>query len=155
MRVITAPHQYEDDGTYRVFLAGGITNCPPWQNQLIELLSSHDLTLFNPRRDNFPINDPSAARQQIEWEFNYLHEADIVSFWFPCETLCPIVLYELGFWLNSTKEVVIGVHPEYQRRQDVEIQSALARGNAMTVVHSLDELAQEVVRSHAKLRKTK
>ena len=39
MKVITAPTEYKlQDGEMSVFLAGGITNCPNWQNDIINRL---------------------------------------------------------------------------------------------------------------------
>ena len=58
-----------------VFLAGGITDCPDWQAEMVEMLSDTDLTLFNPRRADFPIGDPLAAQKQIKWEHDHLRMA--------------------------------------------------------------------------------
>ena len=62
------------------------------------MLRDTDLTLLNPRRKSFPIDIPGEAFRQISWEFHALRAATEILFWFPCETLCPIVLYELGAW---------------------------------------------------------
>lgn len=127
-----------------IFLAGGITNCPEWQKEMVGLLSETDLVLLNPRRENFPIHDPSAALEQITWEYDHLRIANAILFWFPCETLCPIVLYELGAWSMTDKPLFIGVHPQYKRRQDVEVQTGLARPD-IEIVYSIQELADQVV----------
>jgi len=126
-----------------VFLAGGITGCPGWQQEMCSLLQDTDLILLNPRRAHFPIGDPSAAQEQIEWEHAHLGMADAILFWFPCETLCPITLYELGAWSMTDKPIFVGVHPSYQRRQDVEIQTRLARSE-VGIHYSLESLAREV-----------
>ena len=73
-----------------------------------------------------------------------LRVADAILFWFPQETLCPIVLYELGAWSMSGKTIFVGVHPAYSRRQDVEIQTGLVRPE-VNVVYSLEELAAQVM----------
>ena len=149
MNYLGSPTELITDGFFdqsiKVFLAGGITDCPDWQQEMRELLSNEDLTLLNPRRENFPIHDPNAARAQIEWEHRMLREADRILFWFPEETLCPIVLYELGAWSMMTKPIFVGVHPNYQRRQDVEIQTSLSRPS-VEIVYSLPDLAKAVVR---------
>lgn len=127
-----------------VFLAGGITGCPNWQQEMVKLLSDTDLIIFNPRRANFPIDDPSAALGQITWEHNYLRAADTISFWFAKETIQPITLYELGSWSTRLdKDILIGVHPEYPRRQDVEIQTRLVRPN-VRIEYSLEDLAKQI-----------
>lgn len=130
-----------------VFLAGGIQNTPDWQLEMRGLLADTNLVLFNPRRKNFPIDDPDAAQEQIEWEYRHLRIADEILFWFPCETLCPIVLFELGAWsmrLNrDRKRIYVGVHPDYSRRRDIEIQMKLVRPE-VEVVYSLEVLAGKV-----------
>ena len=140
-------HTPTPKGESSIFLAGGITNCPDWQQEMRGLLADTDFVLFNPRRENFPIHDPNAAKKQISWEYRHLGMADKVLFWFPCETLCPIVLFELGRWSfrsgREEKPIFIGVHPDYPRRQDVEIQMSLIRPE-VEVVYSLLALAKNV-----------
>lgn len=147
MKVITAPEpmpalfeRVEDD---IVFMAGGISGCSDWQTKLVELLENLPGIMLNPRRPDFPMDDPDAAYKQISWEHYALRRADAILFWFPCETLCPIVLYELGAWSMSNKPLFVGTHPEYKRRQDVEIQTSLVRKD-VEVVHSLGALAGKV-----------
>ena len=97
MRYIEAVSEYiRQEGDKSLFIAGGITDCPDWQQDIVKLLSDTDITLLNPRRSNFPIHDPNAALEQIAWEHEMLRCARAISFWFPKETICPIVLYELG-----------------------------------------------------------
>ena len=84
MKIITAPEYYEPyDKDISVFLAGGITNCPNWQKNVIDTIKNDysvindSLVLFNPRRDNFPIHDKLAAIQQIDWEFDMIEKCNI------------------------------------------------------------------------------
>lgn len=143
MKHIVCPARHEGSEP-TLFLAGGISGCPNWHDLLVELLASSELTLLNPRRENFPIDDPSASRFQIQWEFEHLHKAQAISFWFPSETLCPITLYELGVWNMSGKPVFIGMHPDYARRCDVEIQTSLVRPDLIPV-YSLEDLARQIL----------
>lgn len=126
-----------------VFLAGGITGCPDWQQEMRSLLQDTSLILLNPRREHFPIGDPNAAQEQIAWEHRQLRIADAILFWFPRETLCPIVLYEMGAWSMTKKPIYIGIHPEYRRRRDVEIQTQLVRPD-VKIVYCLEDLASQV-----------
>lgn len=109
----------------KIFLAGGITGCPEWQDEVIEFLKAwstqnniKDFFIFNPRRKNFPIDDPTAAHKQIKWEIDHLELADYVTFWFAKETIQPIVLFELGRWVMR-KPIYVGMHAEYPRWKDV------------------------------------
>lgn len=144
MRYIEAPNVYTPlPGERSLFLAGGITGCPDWQRAMVDSLADTSLALLNPRRARFPIDDPGAADSQITWEHEHLRSATAILFWFPHETLNPIVLYELGAWSMTKKPLFVGVHPQYQRRRDVEIQTRLARPD-VPVVLSLEELARGV-----------
>lgn len=111
-----------------VFLAGGITDCPDWQGEATADLAHLDVAVINPRRDNFPIHDPSAAEEQIRWEFYALSAASVILFWFPDSgsTTQPIALYELGRYPALARRFVIGRDLRYVRRQDVDIQVGLA-----------------------------
>lgn len=129
-----------------LFMAGGITGCGDWQAELAALLSDTDWILLNPRRKNYPANDPVVAEQQIQWEHDHLRAASAILFWFPSETLCPITLYELGAWSMTDKPLFIGVHPDYARRIDVEIQTRLARPE-VRIVYSLADLAELIKRA--------
>ena len=130
--VVTAPDEYygvEWRKRPSLFLAGGITGCEVWQSKMIEAMKNDPVIIYNPRRKHFDITNPSAAEVQIAWEFDKLLKATAVSFWFSLGTSNPIVLYELGMWGNSREDrpIIIGMDDGYVRKQDVIIQTALAR----------------------------
>lgn len=129
-----------------MFMAGGITNCPNWQQDYRSLLEGvKGLVVLNPRRANFDTRKTGESEFQIEWEHRHLMRSDVVSFWFPMETLCPITLFELGKISATPKfKIFVGTHPDYQRKFDVIHQLALVRPE-VTVVHSLEELSQQVI----------
>lgn len=148
MKIITAPEIYKNDSNIACFLAGGITNCPNWQDEVIknikEYASSENIDLkyldiYNPRRANFPIDNPNAAQEQIEWEFKYLEKCDIFSMYFcnaPSDQ--PICMYELGRNISEIKNeymgtwghrIIVSVEKGYKREQDVLIQTRLATNN--------------------------
>ena len=128
MKYIEALETYEPKpGEVSLFLAGGITNCSDWQKKVVEALGSHHVVLLNPRRANFPMNDPEASDAQIKWEHEHLKKATMILFWFAPETLCPITLFEYGKWLVSPKPLFVGCDKDYSRKEDVIIQTALER----------------------------
>jgi hypothetical protein len=144
MICIEAPN-YTTAPEFRIrslFLAGGITGCPEWQTEMIQHLQETNLYIYNPRRTNFPIHDPTAAVAQIAWEHHHLKRAHAISFWFCKETIQPIVLFELGKWYQH-KKIFIGMDPEYPRRQDVEIQTQLDR--SIPIAYRLEDLAQQII----------
>ncbi|MEZ4219946.1 MAG: nucleoside 2-deoxyribosyltransferase domain-containing protein [Polyangiaceae bacterium] len=130
-----------------LFLAGGISGCPDWHSEMIQLLSPlpKEWALLNPRRPNFPIDDPTAAEEQIAWEHHALRASRAIVFWFPEETLCPITLYELGAWSMTDRPLFVGVHPRYARRSDVEIQTRLARPDVSAPASTLAMLAGQIL----------
>lgn len=129
-----------------LFLAGGITNCPDWQEVLVQLLRKAPLVIFNPRRKDFPIHDPNASLAQIKWEHEHMRKVSLISFWFSRGSLNPIVLFELGRWSHQTlkKKIFVGVDPEYKRRLDVEIQLKLEKPE-VEIVYSLTDLTTQIL----------
>lgn len=147
MKYIESPNLYiKQLGEMSVFLAGGITGCPDWQQEVTQLLQDNDLVVLNPRRKRFPIDDPEAAAGQIQWEYRHLRIADLILFWFPKESVCPIALYELGTWTMKDKPIHVGMHPDYQRRLDIEIQTQLRRPE-IKIVFSSTELVNQLLDS--------
>jgi hypothetical protein len=138
------PKEIKLDNAPVLFLAGGITGCPGWQktmsDSLLESDKDNDYYIVNPRRKDWP-DDPVEVTKQIKWEHDMLDLADCVSFWFPKETLCPITLFELGVQLGQRKNVIVGMHPEYARRQDLEIQIPLYN-KYVPIVYSLEDLTR-------------
>ena len=143
MTHVEAPDEYDGPGP-SLFLAGGIMGTFDWQTEIVNRLARLPLVILNPRRRNFPMDDPSAAEAQITWEFRHLRRATAVLFWFPPETLCPIALFELGSRVMVPHQpLFVGTHPAYARRQDVEIQLRLARPGVRVVI-DISELARQV-----------
>jgi hypothetical protein len=156
LEIIEAPNQPKEDNKVKLFLAGGITNCRDWQKSIIEKFQSikddfdkymiDQLSVFNPRREDFPIDDPNASEEQITWEYEKLKESDIIVYWFSSGSLNPIVLYELGLHGNSQpdKKIVIGCDKKYERISDVEIQTKLARPD-VNITYDLDDFFDETI----------
>lgn len=142
MNYVEAPVIVLPRNMKRLFLGGGISGCPNWQKDLYMRLVDLNITVLNPRRENFPIDDPNSVYEQIKWEHNMLRRSDMIVFWFCKETMCPIVLYELGVWSNTDIPIVIGMHPEYVRKQDVDIQTKLVRPD-IPICYDFDEFVKE------------
>lgn len=77
--------------------------------------------MFNPRRDNWEDLSIEALKEQVKWEHEALRQADLVFFWFPKETLCPITLFELGgqMEIRNTSNLMIGSSINYPRVKDL------------------------------------
>jgi len=145
--IVQAPAETTSEGI-RLFIAGGIRNCPQWQNILIERLQNDErikeelaiyndpwektngqlpkteeeikILIFNPRCKDIP-----EEVAQIMWEYNKLEFADVISFWFSEGSVNPITLLEYGLHLKSKKTLVVGCHEKYERKLNVMTQTAL------------------------------
>ena len=124
-----ADHTVHTVGPADVFLAGGITGCPNWQQKAISLIeaAAPGLVVANPRRSQTIPDHGHQAMTQIAWEHRNLADAGLILFWFVEHQVQPIVLFELGKALGRGQEIVIGVHPDYPRAFDVNVQIALKR----------------------------
>lgn len=130
-----------------IFVAGGITGCSHWQDIFIDKLKDIKKgTLCNPRVKGVYTIQP---KDQITWEFTHLQMADAVSFWFCNEGLCPIALYELGVYSQRmiTKKkrfpIFLGVHSNFWRKIDIEIQMSLTRPD-IKIVYGIEALTDQV-----------
>lgn len=142
MIVVRAP-EYKDypfDNT--IFLGGGISGCPEWQTEMIDLLRDTNAVIYDPRRADYS-DSLEVAKEQITWEYNYLIHCEEILFWFPKETICPITLFELGRWSMLNKPIYVGCHPQYSRLFDVQTQMALVRPD-LKICSTLVELAEQV-----------
>lgn len=161
MRVVTAPEDFtmwETPDEISVFLAGGITNCWKWQDEVIKNLEKYpdteNLVVINPRRENFPIHDPNASYDQIKWEFNYLNRVDIFSMYFTGGISDqPICMYELGRYSTImisenpadcfNDKIIISIEADYKRRKDVEIQMDLAYKNIVLEISPKIDISED------------
>ena len=132
MKIVTAPENYATSHI-KIFLAGGITNCHDWQQNVIDHLKYFEqyypklknAIVYNPRREDFGDLSPEKEYEQILWEYRYLKACDIFTCFFDAsESVQPITLYELGRWAHK-KENIITVVEGYYRANDVLIQTAL------------------------------
>lgn len=150
MIYIEAPNEFVyknyDVDVYSFFLAGGISNCPDWQKDVVNLLSDENLIILNPRRSNYDFKDSSLAEEQIKWEWYHLDLADHIPFWFPAASLCPIALYELGTHTPNYKIPVIGIEPGYAREEDIRIQTQLV-DTSIPITNSFEEFVEHIIKA--------
>ena len=157
LEIVEAPNNSNTNNPIKLFLAGGISNCPNWQkdiiNQLLNPTRSHivpilnNVTVYNPRRENFSIYDPELNREQITWEYEKLRNCNLLAFWFSSGSVNPIGLFEYGkHGLSQATELIVGIDPEYSRKVDVEIQTSLAKPN-QKIVYSLTDFYNQIVSS--------
>jgi hypothetical protein len=112
---------------FSVFTAGSIEmgKAVQWQKQMALLLSPLPITVNNPRRGHWDPNATSKAkdasfRHQVEWELGALEQADVICFFFDCDTKSPVTMLELGLWAASDK-VIVCCDKRFWRSGNVQI----------------------------------
>ena len=123
---IKAPNNLEIVGT-TIFLAGSIEMgvAEDWQTKVANRFESNQVTLYNPRRDEWDSSwkqeqKESNFNEQVNWEMNNLEDCDIIFMYLDPNTKSPISLLELGLHAGSGKMIV--VCPDgFWRKGNVEI----------------------------------
>lgn len=131
-----------------VFLAGSIEMgaAEDWQTVVSQALSSLDVVVLNPRRDDWDSSwkqsiDDERFRQQVEWELEAQERATLIVMYFAPATKAPITLLELGLAARSGKLVVCC--PEgYWRKGNVD---AVCTRYRVPLVADLQALIGEVI----------
>jgi hypothetical protein len=111
----------------KVFLAGSIEmgSAEEWQARVIEELNGYEVTVFNPRRDDWDssweqsINDAN-FNEQVTWELDALECSDHVVVYFDPATKAPITLLEVGLHARDDK-LIICCPDGYWRKGNIEI----------------------------------
>jgi len=112
MKVIKAPNPIGEEHN-TIFLAGSIEMgaAVNWQEQVTAALDGKDVTILNPRREDWDSSwvqsiDNAQFREQVEWELNALEKADCILLYFDPTTKSPISLLELGIHVRNPALIV-------------------------------------------------
>lgn len=126
-----------------VFLAGSIemNEASQWQQALMKMLPT-DWEFLNPRRDDWDetwIQDPPspAFREQVLWEIEMLHYADVIPMYFDPYTKSSITLLEFGKHVRSGK-LIVCCPPGFWRRGNLIVE---CEREGIPVLKTLPELA--------------
>lgn len=113
--------------TVSIFLAGSIEmgKAEDWQKTVSDKISSLNVTIFNPRRDDWDESweqnqNNDQFNYQVNWEMNSLENVDIVFMYFSPGTKSPISLLELGAFGDS-KEMIVCCPNGFWRKGNVDI----------------------------------
>lgn len=126
MLEVKAPHAYEL-AERMVFLAGSIEmgKAENWQTKLTEQFKDTDVTILNPRRDDWDSSwvqsiENAQFREQVEWELKALEDATHILMYFDPNTKSPISLLEFGLYAQSGK-LIVCCPDGFWRKGNVEI----------------------------------
>ena len=131
MKEIKPPERYRDPNfeSVSVFLAGSIEMgiSDNWQFKVVSELSSKEVVIYNPRRDDWDsswkqeLNNPSFY-EQVTWELDYLDICDYIFMYFDPNTKSPISLLELGLHACGGSKTIIVCCPQgFWRKGNVDI----------------------------------
>jgi hypothetical protein len=118
-------------GIRKLFVGGAIPGSTDWQALVTRQVqaSGQRVALFNPRRADFPVGDPAAQAEQVAWEHEHLHAADVSMFWFPAMPVgsqpAPTTIAELFEAIGEGRPLAVGASPWFPRREILEDQLAL------------------------------
>jgi hypothetical protein len=125
-KVIKAPESIEGV-TNGVFLAGSIEmgKAVDWQTEIANKLEDCDVTLFNPRRDDWDSSwvqsiENKNFNEQVTWEMDSMDKANKIVIYFDKDTQSPITLLELGLHAKDGKMCVC-CPDGFWRKGNVEI----------------------------------
>lgn len=109
-----------------IFLAGTIDmgNSEDWQSKVEDFFKDNDVTILNPRRDNWDISweqniNNKQFKEQVEWELEHLDMSDIIIYNFLPNSKSPITLLELG--LHVKDNIYVCCPDEFYRSGNVHI----------------------------------
>jgi len=129
VKVLKAPDKgiYHMATTVSLFLAGSIDQgkAENWQERITRDLSDLNITIFNPRRNDWDstliqdITNP-VFKEQVNWELDAMIRADIILMYFDKDGPAPITLLELGLHAKSDK-IIVCCPEGYWRRGNVQI----------------------------------
>lgn len=125
-----------------IFLAGTIDNgdSVDWQSHVCEELKDYDITLINPRREDWdsswsPTADNPLFKEQVEWELSGLINSDIIFMYLAPGSVSPISLLELGVFIDKT--IIVVVPDGYFRKGNIEVTLEYLTGEK--VYHTLED----------------
>lgn len=144
-----------------LFLGGSIEmgEAENWQDRLANSLSEEDITIFNPRRDDWDstwIQHPDNPQfsEQVNWELTAQDVADVICYYFDPKTKSPITLMELGMYANHSDHpacsVVVYCTEEYWRFGNVKI---VCDRYGIPCVGNWNEFVQEIRKAIDKSQK--
>jgi hypothetical protein len=143
---VKAPGTY-DTVKFSIFLAGAIDQgqAEDWQTKVARSLDDLDLTILNPRRDDWDsswkqeASDPQ-FREQVLWELNAQEAADMVIFVFTKDSKAPITFLEFGLF-GTDKDAMVCCEEGFYRQGNLDI---VCEKYGVPIYHNLDEMIADL-----------
>lgn len=111
----------------KVFLAGTIDSgdSEDWQHEICRYFEGKEdsklsMTIYNPRREEWPDDGSKEVKKQIRWEHNKMDDADLIVMNILPDSKSPISLMEIGMYSKDDKLHVF-CQPDFYRFDNVEM----------------------------------
>ena len=144
--IVKAPEKYTKD-KFSIFLAGAIDMgaAEDWQTQVTDALKEFDITILNPRRDDWDSSwkqtkDDPQFSEQVNWEQDALEAADLILVVFTKDSKAPITFLELGMHMKD--DIMVCCPEGFYRKGNVDI---CCERNGVTVWDSFDGFIGDLV----------
>ena len=143
---IKAPNPYKTDG-FTIFLGGAIDQgeAEDWQAKVVEALEDLDVTILNPRRDNWDSSweqdiENKEFRQQVEWELKAQEDASLVLYVLLEDSKGPVTMLEIGHFAPD-KDAVLCIEEGFYRQGNLDI---FAKRYKIPIYHDFDEMLDDL-----------
>ena len=144
MKVIKAPERYTLTSP-GIFLAGSIEmgKAEKWQDRVTEALKDMNVTILNPRRDDWDDSweqkiENAQFREHVEWELGAMEKATKILMYFDPPTKSPISLLELGLHAHD-KKLIVCCPEGFWKKGNVDI---VCKRYKISTVESIDKLVE-------------
>lgn len=141
---VKAPAAY-DTKQFKLFLAGAIDQgkAVNWQDKVARALDDLDITILNPRRDDWDdsweqTKDDPQFREQVLWEVEAQEAADLIVFVFTKDSKAPITFFECGHWLNKG---IVCAEEGFYRQGNLDIYCEYF---GIPIYHNIDEMITDL-----------
>jgi len=133
--VIKPPALFDEDLLrYSIFLGGAIdqNKARDWQTEVSDALSEFDITILNPRRDDWDESwETCADREPFRSQ-----ECDMCLYVYTKDSKAPITMFENGAW-GTRKDCLVCVEEGFYRQGNLDI---YMNHFQIPIYHNLDEM---------------
>ncbi len=143
---IKAPKDYKLS-SYSIFLGGAIDQgrAANWQAKVVKHLKDLDVTILNPRRDDWDSSvdqDPKNKifREQVEWEIKAQEECDLRLYVFTADSKAPITFFEMGAF-GIDQDTLVCAEEGFYRQGNLDI---YCEHFDISMYHDFDELLADL-----------
>lgn len=116
--IITSPIRFTFSAKIRSLTLCGPVNKDNWQQSIINSLIDQNLTILNPRRDDWKTAN---IIESVAWELEHVEKSTAVAFWFHWDHAnLATTLLELGRCSAIKRDIFVGIHVNNKQIQTIQ-----------------------------------